>query len=780
MSDHYPYLFCIVALTASSLLRAEPEVAPDFGFGSPEVIKLDWSTRSLTATDLNADGLRDLAVINNDTAKIELLYQLALGAAAPERKKTVNRSRWEPVLEDALFEKRGLTVGFPVFDLAAHDLNGDGRVDLAYTSGEVPLTVRYQNEDEEWVDSQEFDGFEALGWMNSIKIADTNGDGLAEIYVLSADAVRVFRQTAEGELSEPDLFYISGENPFNLMLFDATGDGLQDLLYLSRDGKQILAMREQVADGQFGPESRFTLERTARTVVPLGAVGDEAPALGMVNSRSGALEFLRLAARPGEVDPARSALAGREPEIYPIFKQAREPAAYTLGDVDGDGHQDLIVANPAKAALVLFTRMADRFQASDEFPSFSAASSLAAGRFHQQAQETVIVLSEAEKTVGRSTLDARGRLTFPRQIEIAAGDPVALSAFDLNGDDYDELALIYQDQGDYRLVVAAPADRQAQAGSWDVLFDMELAGVRRKPTAITSLDCFELGSPGLIIFVPREPPVLLRPDDSAHGLAFKAVATESSIRESLFKALTPAEVSVFDVDGEGANELVVARTGFARAFRIAGDRLEMVDQFNARRGSDEITAVIPIKSDSGISAIALYVGGAGEIQLLRPDATGVFRYEQSRQVGRLELQNWYRLPAAKSEEADGFLLAGKDRFWYFGPADAGPSWVVEDIYETDLEDIHYTHLAAADFDADQKTELVALDGSAHVIDVLSSHDGSLRSRMFWQIFEQNMHYQGRTGAKLEPREILIDDFTGDGLPDLTLLVHDRVLIYPQE
>jgi hypothetical protein len=32
---------------------------------------------------------------------------------------------------------------------------------------------------------------------------------------------------------------------------------------------------------------------------------------------------------------------------------------------------------------------------------------------------------------------------------------------------------------------------------------------------------------------------------------------------------------------------------------------------------------------------------------------------------------------------------------------------------------------------------------------------------------------------LEPREVVVADVTGDGKKDLLLLVHDRVLIYPQ-
>ena len=49
----------------------------------------------------------------------------------------------------------------------------------------------------------------------------------------------------------------------------------------------------------------------------------------------------------------------------------------------------------------------------------------------------------------------------------------------------------------------------------------------------------------------------------------------------------------------------------------------------------------------------------------------------------------------------------------------------------------------------------------------------------WQVFEERS-FRGRRGDQLEPREALIADVTGDGKNDLVLIVHDRILVYPQE
>jgi len=52
--------------------------------------------------------------------------------------------------------------------------------------------------------------------------------------------------------------------------------------------------------------------------------------------------------------------------------------------------------------------------------------------------------------------------------------------------------------------------------------------------------------------------------------------------------------------------------------------------------------------------------------------------------------------------------------------------------------------------------------------------------LHFRVFDADPHYEGKTGTPTEPREVLVADVTGDGRNDLVLLVHDRVLVYPQE
>ncbi len=752
-------------------------------FGAPEIVKLDWSTRAMASGDLDGDGLVDLVLLNNDRSQVTLLYQLAEGADATDRRRGASRGgRWEPVLEDAHFRVETISVGFALFDLALGDMNRDGRLDIIYTGREIPLTVRFQGEDGSWMDSAEYKDFSALGWVMTLQVADINGDGFDQLAVLAADAIRLFDASERNEISEPAVYPITGENPFNLLLADVTGDQRRDLLFLSVDGQQSLALREQSAEGNFGPEMRTTLKRPSRMLRAMPATSEGLGSrLVSVDARGGTLEFLAFQRDPADGAGGLFSQSAVTPAIYPVPQtgSSRIVPSYALADLNGDGRKGLAVANPTKAEILLYEHTAGGYRLINSFPSFSDVNSLSGGRFFEGGAEDLVVLSESEKTLGLSHFNERGRLEFPRTVFPIEDEPVVAAAFDLDGDGWDELVWVGKSGSDsYRLNISRPDDRANSETAWTLVTQVPLEGVRRAPSAIRLLDTFGGARPGLMVFVPREPPVLLAPAVEEGPFALAPVAVRSPIRESLLKGVSPSVVAVFDTDGDGVKELVVGRTGFARAYRFEGEALLMTDQFNARRGTDNIGAMLPHFEDGLLRSMAFYIEAEGSMQFLERDEAGVFRYTRAIEAGKITPVGVAELPGEK-EEVD-HLMFGTDRFWIFPSESAGDHWQIADRYETDLEETRYTHVQPGDFNGDGKTELLGVDGSANVADLLMHTDDGWSSRLYWEIFEQDMHYQGRKGANLEPREILIGDFNGDGRSDLVFLVHDRLLMYPQE
>ena len=757
--------FAIGCLFAA--LSAASASAPSFFFGGPEVTKLDWATRALTSADINGDGRQDLAVINNDSSRIELLIQRDPEGEAPEPKQQVSENRWDPVLEDARFRVDGVGTGFSLFDLAVGDLNGDGRTDLAYTAREVPLTIRFQGESGSWGRVHESDSFESLGWVDTMQIADLEGDGSNELMVIAADAIRIYRHDTADRMEEPETYFITGENPFNLMLEDVNQDGLKDILYITASGKQSLAVRHQLVDGGFGPERRFIFDRPVRalSVLPPGPSGRVR--FGAVDSRSGSLECFELvrATHPDGRD------IRRQPQIYPLFKKGSARPGHAYTDVDGDGKRDLVIAHADGAELVVFRSGATGFGAPERFPSFAGVSAIAEGRFAENRDREWVLVSAEEASIGTSRWAEPGRLTFPERIDLGDGAPLAATAVDVNGDGVDVLVVVSEAEGERRLRVLRPAE----GGRWESLADHPLDNVRRRPEAIRALDVLGEGAVALMVFVPREPPVLLSLRQS-DGFELSPLGAGSPIRENVLKGVRPAEVSVIDAAAPEGPELVVGREGFARAIRVTGDALEMVDQFNARRPADRVGLVLPGgTAQRPTEALVFYEGERGELQRLERDADGVFRFRESFEVGGIDPIAWYPLA---SEAGGGFLVLGAERFWVL--PETGQVWRKKELgsYETELEDVRYTDVRGADFDRDGRLDLLAVDGKANVVEVLSEAEATWDSLMYWKVFEQNMHYQGRTGSAVEPREIVTGDFDHDGTDDFVVLIHDRLLLYP--
>ena len=52
--------------------------------------------------------------------------------------------------------------------------------------------------------------------------------------------------------------------------------------------------------------------------------------------------------------------------------------------------------------------------------------------------------------------------------------------------------------------------------------------------------------------------------------------------------------------------------------------------------------------------------------------------------------------------------------------------------------------------------------------------------MRFKLFEKKSFRNKKGKVNVEPRELKIEDVTGDGKNDLVTVIHDRIIIYPQD
>ena len=112
----------------------------------------------------------------------------------------------------------------------------------------------------------------------------------------------------------------------------------------------------------------------------------------------------------------------------------------------------------------------------------------------------------------------------------------------------------------------------------------------------------------------------------------------------------------------------------------------------------------------------------------------------------------------------------------------GQVWDMTELdgYETPIKDGFLNDVVTGDLNSDGRKDLVFMETAKNYLDlVVFNAQHKLVPANRWQVFEQRTFHERRSDLA-EPREALVTDVTGDKKNDLIIIVHDRVIVYPQE
>jgi len=756
------------ALLASIACAAEPAPVRLIG---PEIAKLTWDTQCAVPVDLDGDGLLDLALINNENAKLVLLYQRAPGVAAGKNtRRAVSNNRWEPVLEDSRFEKVSLPSDQRHLAMVAADFDGDGRPDLALSGSEDALTVKFQAADGTFAKTWKWKDFEPLPSIRSMQTADFNGDGRADLAVLGKGKLLVFLQKQGGGLGEPTVYLTGEDKAGQLFAEDVDRDGKVDLLYLANGGEGTLRWRRQTAPGVFSAEVSMPFATPAWGAFP-SRNSDGKLMFTSVNTKSKIIEQ-RVLTVDSQVP------TGDELLSFTVFNLpgGMKAATYALGDFNGDGLADIAVADSRAAQVALFLQQRDGTLGEPQtFPSFVGITSLAAISAPGEKGALLGVASRKEG-LGVSRLRPDGRLEFPASIALK-GEPLQLAAVDTRGDGTAALAALIVEDGKWRIDTFGTVDGRA----WTVSATRPLPTLKREPTGIAAGDLNGDGRTDLFLLQSKDPALILlgAADGSGPGEPMKETA---NLRSQLAD-LSPERAALADIDGDKRAEILTSGTGFARSLKLAPGDADIVvaDQFNARQPDNKLATPAFLDTDNdGQPELIFSEADAPFLQVLKKDATGVYRFV--RRIGNPSSEVLRLLPIALGTGKTPHLLSlARTRF--LTGSFTGPHSRMElaASYDTDLRNCAYFLAVPGDLNGDGRDEIVALDRTSNLLELLAPAAAAgqpWKSLSHFPIFEENIHFRGRKG-QTSVREVLIGDFTGDGRQDLLLLVHDRVLLFPQ-
>jgi hypothetical protein len=293
----------------------------------------------------------------------------------------------------------------------------------------------------------------------------------------------------------------------------------------------------------------------------------------------------------------------------------------------------------------------------------------------------------------------------------------------------------------------------------------------------------------LLIFFPYEAPrVYLNAGPAGEGDGdglprFKDVSGGKDFGRGLLQGVSVSSLAAGDVDGDGKAELLLAKKAFARAFRVtAAGTLEVVDQFNARDpGADLAGTACADFTGDGRPEVLLLDRARGRIWILGQEKKGPWTVQREIVLPSLRARGLETADLNGDGRSD-LVVVAEDRFGvlYAGGSDFILKRVAQ--YEPELKDVRLDLLERGDLDGDGRPDLVVTELRKHLLEVLSAVPGreALARGVRFKMFESKSHDGGDRRAGREPRDIVVADVTGDGKQDVILLVHDRILVYPQD
>jgi hypothetical protein len=748
---------------------ASPDDLSDhFGFEELEVVKIGNGAGPIICADVDRDGRSDLVAVNNHDSRIEIHYQRR--DPRPDAVETVTRVNEFP--EHWRFRRELVSVTHRVTGIVAHDYDGDGLTDLVYAG--VPSEVVFVRQSPpgvfEVARRQRVRDLAAT--RDGLAVADLVGDAAPELIAIVDGAINVY--PLEGESLGPPQTLGGGGRIIAVVIDDFDGNGRTDVVGIIPDDAAPIRLwlgGEEDGGGAIAAEVRFEMPPVIEcTSVRLP--GEAAARLAVIERASKRVVVYEIAseriAESGDRDAAI--------RVRGFDDAGNRKRDHTVADVDGDGRLDLVVTDTEANALVLYRQRADRgLQSGESFPSLSEITYLVAGDVDDDDAAELFVLSEKEGVVGR--VDLRdGTLPFPVPVDISAGHtPTALNLVDLERGP--RLAVVGKDGRDYVL------DLIDMAGALDTI---DLGKLSRSPDAIVALDADQDGRTDLLLFTRDKPMMMLHAGEDG----FTLTESKDMGQFGLVKAARFENTSVFDVDGDGRDELLIADANYVRAVRYEPDPApgvspgwQVVAQINARDSSSSLVSVARLRPSAGADDAPRMVAADKDNDRLvvmapSPGGAGAWHEVESLTVRGFAVKDIHA-GAFSGDDIEDIIAIGDDGFAVIRLR--GERIV---LHETaawrSSEERRIPHeLGYGDVNGDGFTDMVCLDAGEQMCDIFTfTETGRMLHAIGFQTFESRFFSSGEP-REFEPRQVIAVDVTGDAAEDIVLLAHDRVLIYPQ-
>ena len=502
-------------------------------------------------SDLNGDGLLDIAEMDSDTN--ELTIYLATSVTTYANAVSYDTS-------DAVHDACSLTAG---------DLTGDSKAEIVNANcNDDTLTVFVNNGDGTFQTGVYYaDGLSAPGgttadlYPEAVSIADVNGDGKADIISMNDDSadVTILFGNGDGTVNVPSIGYAVGGFPYQpAVVGDFNGDGNVDLVVA--DLEFSLVFLKGYGDGSFRSAVDYFAPVPSGT--PSGVTvatgdfnGDGNPDFVLGNccgKQVGITVFLSRA--DGSLQPGVNYFSANDDQ---------ELQYVTVADFDKDGKLDIAAADSQNSVVQIFNGVGDGTftvgvsMASGE--SYDQPVGIITGDFNHDGFPDIAVanVNDGTQDVGVLLNDGTGNFlaTVPYNLSQGFYD-IGMAAADLNSDGNLDLIIPLRYGSDVAILLGN------SDGTFQAEADLSIPSTVPVGAAVGDFN----GDGKLDLAVTLA-------EDGTNGVAvalgvgdgtfLAPVIYQATLQDQTFSTPQPTYIQTADIDGDGKLDLVYTNSNYA-------------------------------------------------------------------------------------------------------------------------------------------------------------------------------------------------------------------------
>jgi len=749
----------------------EPPITATDGslkFTESDFIKVSRGISCLTLADINRDGVEEIVFVNNTKGEIGIIRR--------RRKDEIEQQvlDFEDINQLAESERFKLVthaVNNKISSIAIMDRNNDTRPDIIFHGDIDGLSVLEQKKDGSFRSPQKIADVKISKRTDALRVADFNGDGEEEIFVLGPTEFSLFKKGVDRVSFPLNARYRDRISEFKIA--DVNRDKRLDLIFFCPDRFYAMHVVVQKPDGTF-VEEEMVHSHLSGCITPYNPGGDGLRFLTLDKGQNRARELVltseKAAAQEGHINVSIQAI--------PLSAKGGAGRPCELMDLNGNGKLEVITVSEDRNEFLVLAAGKHGFRI-NRSPAPKKVSGFKL--FKADDKAVLFSFSQEDKIFGVSRIDADG-VTFPRPINIEG----LVQFMWLGRIDEAEQVLLWVEKIDKRYIVqTTPAAALAtkafadEKGSIDIetrplqfgkTEDALKAELRGKPERLAFGDFNADGQQDVILYWSYS-----GKESLYQGLGngrFKAIIVEQKFLEEQ----KGQPLLLADIDDDGNDDVLYVQPGFVRVLKVdRKDKLYVERQFNWE--FENVEQLTPY-STTGTPRFLARSGNQARIVEFNPEA-GEFKLIATIDLAGLEAERLKVGDVDGSGSPDILAMGGNALQILYGK-DERRILDSKIVFNARLDNFTYWKAHAADLDGDEKDEVLLFDSSKAMFEIYRpDKEGNLRPLCRHRLFEKTIYQRGETSSYEIPQELITGDVDGDKKADLIFILQDRVAIYLQ-